>query len=168
MSKTFFARTFAFVLLATLALALSTPLAHAHGGRGGWGHGGWGHGGGWRGGVSIGIGVGPGYWGPGYGYYGYGAPWGYRPWWPGYVVVPPAVVYGQPEPADAPPQVAPQSKGPPDPIFYPRDGQSAAQTERDLHACNRWALEQPNAVARADVFQRATLACMQGRGYTVG
>lgn len=113
----------------------------------------------WRGGLSIGIGIGAGslYYG------GYGAPW----WWhPGYVVaVPPPVYWERPRVERAP--EPPLAKGPPDPIFYPRHGQSAEQREADLHDCNRWALEQPDAVAKADVFHRATLACMEGRGYTV-
>lgn len=128
--------------------------AHRHHGHRHFGHR---HSGRWRGGVSIGIDVGPG----GYGH-GYGWPW----WTPGYgVVLPPPVVYAYPPRAEPPPE--PLAKGPPDPIFYPRRGQSAAQTEADLHECNRWALGQPNAIARADVFHRATLACMEGRDYTV-
>lgn len=123
------------------------------------------HPGRWRSGVSIGIGIG------GFGHlpYGYGAPWwGYPayPVHPGYgIVLPPRTIY-----RDAPraePETQPLAKGPPDPIYDPRKGQSAARTEADLHECNRWALSQPDAAARADVFHRATLACMEGRDYTV-
>ena len=32
--------------------------------------------------------------------------------------------------------------------------------------CNRWATTQPNAMNDASIFQRATFACMDGRGYT--
>ena len=64
---------------------------------------------------------------------------------------------GQPVPA-APP---------PDPIFYPRNGQTPAQTEADRQDCNRWATTQAGAMSDAQVFQRATYACMDGRGYTV-
>ena len=53
-----------------------------------------------------------------------------------------------------------------EPIFYPRGGQSAAQTEADRRACNSWATTQHNAMNDASVFQRATFACMDGRGYT--
>jgi len=111
-----------------------------------------------RGGVSIGIGIGS-------GVYGYGAPW--APWgYPGYgVVLPPPVVYMERPRTEPPPQAL--AKGPPDPVFDPRRGQSAARIEADLHDCNRWALGQPGATARADVFHRATLACMQERDYTV-
>ncbi len=54
-----------------------------------------------------------------------------------------------------------------EPIIYPRNGQSAEQTESDRRECNRWATTQPNAVADAGVFQRAVEACMDGRGYTL-
>lgn len=75
----------------------------------------------------------------------------------GYVVVarPPGADAMQPAPA------------PPEPIFYPRNNQSAAQTEADRRDCNAWATTQPQAMADAKVFQRAAEACMDGRGYTV-
>ena len=81
----------------------------------------------------------------------------------GYVVVaaPPGVDQTMTTPPPAPPPVAP------DPIFYPRNNQSAAQAEADRRDCNSWATSQPNAMADAKVFQRATEACMDGRGYTV-
>jgi hypothetical protein len=87
------------------------------------------------------------------------------------VVAPPAGADGaQPGPTapfapPAPP--APVAKPPPDPIVYPRNGQSAAQTEADRVDCNRWATTQPSAMADASVFQRAVAACMDGRGYTL-
>ena len=34
-------------------------------------------------------------------------------------------------------------------------------------ACNSWATTQTNAMNDASIFQRATFACMDGRGYTV-
>ena len=85
----------------------------------------------------------------------------YAPAIGGYSVVapPPGADSVQPL-ADAAPPVAPE------PIYYPRNGQSAGQTEVDRRACNRWATTQPSAVADADVFQRAVAACMDGRGYT--
>ena len=81
----------------------------------------------------------------------------------GYVVVapPPGVDTTQ---TMAPPAPAPVAA---DPIFYPRNNQGAAQTEADRRDCNAWATSQPNAMADAKVFQRATDACMDGRGYTV-
>jgi hypothetical protein len=81
----------------------------------------------------------------------------------GYTVVapPPDAAAAQPVPPAPPPSM------PPDPIIYPRSGQSAAQTEADRQDCNRWATTQPSAMADASVFQRAVAACMDGRGYTV-
>ena len=131
-----------------------------------WGrHGGHFHGGGWGpgllwGGIGLGIGLGA-------LSYAYAAPY------PGYTVVVPPPAYYPPPVAyyRAPPatyynnQPAPQA--PPDPIFYPNRGQTPAQTEADRRACNRWATTQPSAMNDASVFQRATLACMEGRGYTV-
>ena len=85
-----------------------------------------------------------------------------------------AAAAGQGYSVDAPPpgadtaQPAPlPPSGLPDPIIYPRNGQSAAQTEADRQDCNRWAVTQPSALADAQVFQRAMAACMDGRGYTV-
>jgi hypothetical protein len=59
------------------------------------------------------------------------------------------------------------SAAPPEPVIYPRNGQSAAQTESDRRECERWATSQPGAVADASVFQRAVAACMDGRGYSL-
>jgi hypothetical protein len=80
-----------------------------------------------------------------------------------YVVVapPPGADVAQPTPAAAAPKPLPE------PIIYPRNGQTAAQTETDRQECNRWATSQPNAMADAQVFQRSVAACMDGRGYTV-
>jgi len=124
-------------------------------------------------GVSIGVPV-YGYGGYGYGYgygsYGYGvaapyyggyaygaqAPYGYA-YTPGAVVVtaPPGyATYGTPVPAA------------PELIFYPRTGQSPQQTESDRQACLHWAGSQANASTDGSVYRRATLACMEGRGYT--
>lgn len=55
----------------------------------------------------------------------------------------------------------------PEPVIYPRNGQSAEQTEADRRECNRWATTQPAALNDASVFQRAVAACMDARGYTV-
>jgi hypothetical protein len=82
---------------------------------------------------------------------------------PGYVSVEPPVSSsvrsaGQPVPA---------ASRAPDPIFYPRNGQSAAKAETDRQECNRWATTQSGAMNDASIFQRATFACMEGRGYTV-
>ena len=124
---------------------------HFSRGHGGWGHGGgWGHSGRFWGGIGLGVGLGALYYG--------------SPWYPGYVVAAPAPYYYDYD--DIAPS-APVTRAPPDPVIYPRNGQGAAQTESDRRACDRWAMTQPNAMADASVFQRATLACMDGRGYTM-
>jgi hypothetical protein len=87
----------------------------------------------------------------------------YAPAAGGYAVVapPPGADTATPVPPAPPPKPAP------DPIIYPRGGQSPEQTEADRQACNRWATTQPSAMADASVFQRAMAACLDGRGYTV-
>jgi hypothetical protein len=149
-------------LLAALSAVAATAAAQVQGGVAvtvGTGHRHW-HGGGW--GPRVGVGIGfaaPLYYGPYDGpYYGsYYAP-GYRAYNGGTVLVaPPPVVY----------ESGPVPMTQPEPIFYPRNGQSAAKTESDRRDCNRWAIGQPNAMGDASVFHRATLACMEGRGYTV-
>ena len=161
--------------LACGSVAQAAPNGGWHGGGGGW-HGG---GPGWHGGSHV----------------VYRGGWGWDPLWPvgvglglglaaasnpyyydspSYVVVNPAPVYYPPAPvyvtpAPAPVYVNPAPAAParaPEPIFYPRNGQSAAQTEADRQDCNRWATTQPSAMNDASIFQRATLACMDGRGYT--
>ena len=146
---------------------------------GSWGHRGYGgHRGYWGpgpfwGGLGLGIGFGaiafsaP-YYGGYYGGYsgGYYAYRGYlsEPGVAGYVVV-------EPQPGDrvvrSAGQPVPPATRAPEPIFYPRSGQTPAQTETDVRDCNRWATTQVGAMSDASIFQRATLACMEGRGYTV-
>ena len=156
------------IACAALALACSgAAQAQSHGGwHGGGGHawhgggyyrgGGWGYGPLWGLGIGIGLGLAT---NP---YYDYS---------PGYVVIDsPAPYYYAPPPvavyqAPARPAVA-AAPAAPDPIFYPRNGQGAAQVEADRQDCNRWATTQPQAMHDASIFQRATLACMDGRGYT--
>jgi hypothetical protein len=82
----------------------------------------------------------------------------------GYVVVAPPPGADTLQPAPAPVAAAPAA---PDPIYYPRNNQGAAQTEADRRDCNTWATTQPNAMADSKVFQRAVDACMDGRSYTV-
>lgn len=73
-------------------------------------------------------------------------------------MAPPPAVHAEPAPVPA--------KAPPEPIFHPARRQSAAQLEAERQECNRWATTQPAAMAEASVFHRATLACMDARGYT--
>lgn len=86
-----------------------------------------------------------------------------------YAVVPDGyrVVEPPPRADEAKPAPVQSPRPAPDPIIYPRNGQSAEQTEADRRECNRWATTQPNAMADASVFQRAVEACLDGRGYTV-
>ena len=136
-----------------VALAAVPALSQAQGRYGGHWHGGWGWGPSW--GVSLGIGLPLAYAATyPYGYYGYPST---------VVVAPPPVTYVQQSAPATPP--APATR--PDPVVYPRNGQSAEQTEADTRACNSWAATVPRATADASVFQRATEACMDGRGYTL-
>jgi hypothetical protein len=71
-------------------------------------------------------------------------------------------------------QGAPQS-GPSGPIdgapaqifMYPKNGQSADQQARDKAECQQWATEQAGSVAQnGSNFNRAMVACVEGRGYS--
>ena len=162
--------TVASVVLAMAPLPADAQSRHGGGGgRSGYGHGAGGHGGYAHGGYHGHGGYG--YWGPGlfWGTVGLGVGLGlsdyyyYGPPYPGYVVAaPPPVVYEpQPQPRE------PAAKPAPDPVIYPRNGQSPAQLEADRQDCNRWATTQQAAMADASVFYRATAACMDARGYTL-
>jgi len=96
----------------------------------------------------------------------------------GYVVVqpPPGAETAQtsvpvavtPAPVPSPEPIStPVPKAPPVPVIYPRNGQSATETEADRQECNRWATTQAAALADGEVFQRAVAACMDAHGYTV-
>jgi hypothetical protein len=150
------------VAFGALALACGGAQAQGHGGF----HGGGYHGGGYyHGGYYRGWGGWP-FWGVGVGL-GLGLAGAYYYDQPDYVVVnQPPVYYGSPPVTVYQTSPAPAPAAAADPIFYPRSGQNAAQTEADRQACNRWATTQPKAMADASIFQRATLACMDGRGYT--
>ena len=143
--------------IVALALLATAAPAEAQGRRGaaaiGLHHGHHGHHGHWRSGFWGGIGLGIGLW-PYYGYPGY----------PGYygpvIVTPPTL----PEPRGAAVPAAPSA---PDPLFVARNGQDAARTESDRQACNRWVATQSAAMTDAAVFHRMSLACMEGRGYSL-
>jgi hypothetical protein len=117
--------------------------------RGGRGHGHYRGGGrGWSRGWGWGLGAGlvlaaPYYWGP-----------------PVVVAQPPTVI------VESPPPLEPPAQARPEPVIYPRNGQSPQQLEADRQECNRWATTQPAALADSSVFMRAVDACMDGRGYT--
>lgn len=143
-----------------------------HWNHGGWNHRGWGHHDYWGpgpfwGGLGWGVGFGAlAYWSPYYGgYYAYP--------YPGYVVGPGVVEYVvvDPTPGDrvvrSTGQPVPAATRAPDPIFYPKNGQTPAKVETDTQECNRWATTQAGAMSDASIFQRATFACMEGRGYSV-
>jgi len=153
-------------VLASAMLVFAPLTAEAqsrHGG--GYGHGGYGHGGYEHGGYGHG---GYGYWGPGVFWGGIGLGLGLGgyyyggPAYPGYVLAAPPLYY---EPVPQP--TTPVAGAMPDPVIYPRNGQSPAQVEADRQECNRWATTQPAAMADASVFNRATAACMDAHGYTL-
>ena len=73
----------------------------------------------------------------------------------------------EPAPARMASEAVPTAPSPPDPVFTPRNGQSATQTEGDRQACNRFAVTQQSAMADAGVFHHTVLACMESRGYSV-
>ena len=183
--KTFdtLARTLAVAIAIGAASTLASPPVAArtvgagHGGTGSW-HGGggrsyyrggyWGHRGYWPGAFwgGIGLGIGAigyygGYYSPYYGTYYYD-PYYYDP----PLVIAPVYLNVDPVAPARTGQPVPQQRAV-EPIFYPKNGQSAEATEADRRECNRWATTQPGAMADASIFQRATFACMEGRGYTV-
>jgi hypothetical protein len=180
-------RTLAIAAALGAALALAAPPAVAartmgpahvgagwHGGPGHFRGGYWGHRGYWPGAFWGGIGLGLGIGAIAYydGYYGGYYPGYYAPYYRAYYYDPPLVaapVYGGDDPAAGARtgRPVPQASAAAEPIFYPRNGQSAETTEADRRDCNRWATTQRGAMADATIFQRATLACMEGRGYTV-
>lgn len=86
----------------------------------------------------------------------------YTPAPAGYAVVapPPGADGATPVPPAPPPRPMPE------PIYYPRNGQSAAQLENDRRECNRWATQHPGAVGDPSIYERALAACMDGRGYS--
>jgi hypothetical protein len=161
-------RTLAAASAVALTLLASPAEAQRHGG--GWHHGG-GHHNHYRGpsglfwgglGIAIGLGMADRYYERTYAPTYYYTP----PVYPSYVVAtPPPVIYSQTQALPLPSPV-PVAAVAPDPIFYPRNGQSQHQIEADRQECNRWATTQQQAMADASVFHRATLACMDGRGYT--
>jgi hypothetical protein len=121
------------------------------------------------GGPTFNVGYRSGYHGHGHGHYrgGWGWGWGIGPVLLSPWVYPQVVTVVQPAPVVLEvPAAAPPQPARPDPVIYPRNGQTAQQQEADRQECNRWATTQPAALADSSVFMRAVDACMDGRGYT--
>jgi hypothetical protein len=56
---------------------------------------------------------------------------------------------------------------PPQIFMYPKNGQSADQQAKDKAECQQWATEQAGSVAQnGSNFNRAMVACVEGRGYS--
>ena len=52
-------------------------------------------------------------------------------------------------------------------FLYPKNGQSAQQQETDKAECQQWATDQAGQVAQnPSNYNRAMVACVEGRGYT--
>jgi hypothetical protein len=49
--------------------------------------------------------------------------------------------------------------------MYPKNGQSPEQQSTDRRECQQWAAEQVGA-SNAPDYERAMVACIQGRGYS--
>jgi len=50
-------------------------------------------------------------------------------------------------------------------FMYPKNGQTQEQQSTDRRECQQWAAEQVGA-ANAPDYQRAMVACIEGRGYS--
>jgi hypothetical protein len=52
--------------------------------------------------------------------------------------------------------------------MYPRNGQSADQESVDRRDCQQWAAQQAGvSTTNGSDYQRAMVACVEGRGYAV-
>ena len=52
--------------------------------------------------------------------------------------------------------------------MYPRNGQTSNQASMDRRDCQQWATQQAGAnTASGSDYQRAMVACVEGRGYAV-
>jgi hypothetical protein len=97
----------------------------------------------------------------------------YNPSYEGYVATDPPPLADSSGSADViPPTGGP---GPSDPgaagvgqiFMYPKNGQSPEQQATDKAACQQWASQQAGQVAQnAPDYQRAMVACVEGRGYS--
>ena len=144
-------------VMSNAVYAVGAPVAAisvrgGHGGyHGGYYRGGYYRGGGWGWGVGLGLGLG----------IGLGVPLLLQE--PVYVQPSTVIIEQQPPQTVV---IPPRQPTRPDPVIYPRSGQSAQQLEADRQECNRWATTQPSALTDSAIFMRALDACMDGRGYT--
>ncbi|MGO9990287.1 MAG: hypothetical protein ACLQAR_12280 [Steroidobacteraceae bacterium] len=75
---------------------------------------------------------------------------------------------GAPQTAGAPQPADPAANGQQPRIFmYPKNGQSEQQQSIDKRECQQWAAQQAGqGAANAPDYQRALVACVEGRGYS--
>jgi hypothetical protein len=158
---------------------------------GGW-HGAYWHGGWWHGGYWPVAWYGPGWawflpvlplayatywWGGIPYYYANDVYYTWNPSYGGYVATDPPPVAdssGVPEGSAVPPADAgaPPGPGPGGPVagqifMYPKNGQSAEQQAVDRAECQKWAESQAGQVAQnGSDYNRAMVACVEGRGYS--
>jgi len=102
----------------------------------------------------------------------------WNPTYDGYVVTDPPPVadasgsadVGAPPPSEAGTENSGPGPGGPIPgqiFMYPKNGQSAEQQASDRAECQRWATEQAGQVAQnGSDYNRAMVACVEGRGYS--
>jgi hypothetical protein len=97
----------------------------------------------------------------------------WNPDYQGYVATdpPPVTESGSAvSPSDAPPPDggSPPPNGAPAQIFmYPKNGQSTEQQAQDRAECQQWATQQAGSVAQnGPDYNRAMVACVEGRGYS--
>ena len=64
------------------------------------------------------------------------------------------------------PAAEPAAEQPPRIFMYPKNGQSEQQQSIDLRECQEWATQHGGAANTFD-YQRALVACAEGRGYSV-
>ena len=69
--------------------------------------------------------------------------------------------------AESGPALAQAAPAPGQIFMYPKNGQSAEQSATDKAECQKWASEQAGQVAQnGSDFNRAMVACVEGRGYS--
>jgi len=112
-------------------------------------------------------------------YYANDAYYTYDPSYEGYVATDPPPVSDSGDSsgsAQAPNGAQPLAQQPNDPtqqggagqiFMYPKNGQSVEQQSQDKAECQQWAAQQAGQVAQnSSDYQRAMVACVEGRGYS--